>query len=472
MRAQLLHLSGPLRGNTRTYRRGNLLIGTDPDCAVKFPLACGVQRRHAEIAYVVDDCAFYLRCIEGTVFVNQQEVREVILEHGDLIELGKNGPRVRFKIYAEKGSVCKPVRLMLVDARDVGRESGAFAFTNSIAHDLFTQSTWRLKLGVPAMILAILLPTAMLAGWFGASGTRAQIDQDIRDIRLQQKAHVSRAEIESLRQEFAARSVRIDRLITSDEALERIHNLFSKGVCLLHGIYGFKRMADGGEEYLAQGPSGERLELEYTGSGFLVSSAGHVATNRHVAVPWEFDPRVRAILEVGWEPEFVRFMAYFPGVGPVPIDLEEIRLREDDLDVAVLKLEIEGVPVLPLSTANARDALGQGIVVVGFPTGINALLAKADPELVRAVAPPGSSLSDIIDGLAAEMAISPIITRGSLNEVLPHKLVYDAGTTSGGSGGPVFGPDGRVIGINFAIVKGFAGSNFGVPVRFLRELLR
>ena len=52
-----------------------------------------MQSRHAEIAYVLDDCAFYLRCIEGMVFANQKEVKEVILEHGDLLEFGKNGPR-------------------------------------------------------------------------------------------------------------------------------------------------------------------------------------------------------------------------------------------------------------------------------------------------------------------------------------------------------------------------------------------
>ncbi len=472
MRAQLLHLSGPFRGNTKTYSKDNLLIGTDPDAAARFPLGYGVQQRHAEIAYVVDDCAFYLRCIEGKVFVNQKEVEEIILEHGDLLELGKNGPRVRFKIYTEKGSVCKPVRLMLTDARDVGRESGAFAFTNSIARDLFTQSSPGLKFGVPILMLAILLPTAMLAGWFGASAGRARIDQDILEIREQQQAHASRDEIDSLRREFAIRSGRIDRLITGDEALKRIHNLYSRGVCLLHGIYGFKRETGQGDEYLSSGRGEERLQLEYTGSGFLVSDEGHLATNRHVAVPWEFDPRVQSILEMGWQPEFLRFVAYFPGLAPIPIDQENIWLREDDLDVAVLKVRVENVPVLPLSLASPADSLGQDIIVVGFPTGINALLAKADSDLARAVAPPGASLTSIIDGLAEQAAVSPIITRGSLNEVLEHKLVYDAETTSGGSGGPVFGPDGRVIGVNFAIVKGFAGSNFGVPVRFLRELLR
>ncbi len=64
-----------------------------------------------------------------------------------------------------------------------------------------------------------------------------------------------------------------------------------------------------------------------------------------------------------------------------------------------------------------------------------------------------------------------MITQGALNEVMERRLVYDAETTAGGSGGPVFGPDGTVIGVNFAVTRDFAGSNFGVPIHFARELL-
>jgi len=39
----------------------------------------------------------------------------------------------------------------------------------------------------------------------------------------------------------------------------------------------------------------------------------------------------------------------------------------------------------------------------------------------------------------------------------------DAQTTSGGSGGPVFNRKGKVIGINYAVVRDFGGSNFGIP---------
>ena len=51
------------------------------------------------------------------------------------------------------------------------------------------------------------------------------------------------------------------------------------------------------------------------------------------------------------------------------------------------------------------------------------------------------------------------------------KIVYDAATTSGGSGGPLFNRDGKVIGINFAVLKDFGGSNLAVPARYAKELL-
>jgi serine protease Do len=59
-----------------------------------------------------------------------------------------------------------------------------------------------------------------------------------------------------------------------------------------------------------------------------------------------------------------------------------------------------------------------------------------------------------------------------LGDVLPDKIVYDAQTTSGCSGGPLFNDHGQVIGINFAMVRDFGGSNFAIPVRFGESLLR
>ena len=51
-----------------------------------------------------------------------------------------------------------------------------------------------------------------------------------------------------------------------------------------------------------------------------------------------------------------------------------------------------------------------------------------------------------------------------------NKLVYDAQTAIGGSGGPVLGSNGKVVAINTALLKGFAGSNFGIPITRAIEL--
>jgi hypothetical protein len=56
-----------------------------------------------------------------------------------------------------------------------------------------------------------------------------------------------------------------------------------------------------------------------------------------------------------------------------------------------------------------------------------------------------------------------VVTQGHLGVVGPDRLVYDAQTTSGGSGAPASNANGKVIGVNFAILAGFSGSNFAVP---------
>lgn len=54
----------------------------------------------------------------------------------------------------------------------------------------------------------------------------------------------------------------------------------------------------------------------------------------------------------------------------------------------------------------------------------------------------------------------------------PHQIAYDAETTLGGSGGPIFSLSGRVIGVNYATVRGFGSANFGIPIRFGLALLQ
>ena len=78
----------------------------------------------------------------------------------------------------------------------------------------------------------------------------------------------------------------------------------------------------------------------------------------------------------------------------------------------------------------------------------------------------------LIEELARRHLIRPTTTQGHIGDVLPDKIVYDAQTTSGGSGGPLFNNEGKVIGINFAMVREFGGSNFAIPVGYGKSLLK
>src|SRR2546430_11772956 len=92
-------------------------------------------------------------------------------------------------------------------------------------------------------------------------------------------------------------------------------------------------------------------------------------------------------------------------------------------------------------------------------------MARAGKETLRSSAP--TSKGDArwgMEALARRNLIRPITTQGHIGDVLPDKIVYDAQTTSGGSGGPLFNNEGKVIGINFAMVREFGGSNFAIPV--------
>lgn len=460
MRAQLLHLSGPLRGRTITYPQQTLHIGSEAGSEVRLA-ADGVAPRHAELEWIEAECQFHLRSVDGPVFVNGSQVEEVILDDGDQLEFGAGGPKARFRIYVPIGAVCKPVRRMLEDARDVAVHSGGAAGTQTLTRDLFTQATPSLKIGFPLFVVAIAFLVGWVGGWLGSRPSEAE-QRRTADL-------VTKAELDELRRLQAEQAAALVRMAQANAVIRRIQKEWSRGVCLVHGIWRV-RMADGAWFELR---SGEPVEFEYTGSGFLATPQGHIVTNRHVAVPWLEEGNVQPLLQAGAVPEFTHLTATFPGRQPIAVPPGAVLRRADDLDVAVLVVpedQVADVPVLPLRRVPV-DNDDQRAIVVGYPTGLAALLARADNAVVEKLRQSAANLTEAIALLAAEGLIAPVITQGVVSNVQEHVVAYDAPTTGGGSGGPVFGGSGEVIAVNYAIQRGFTGHNFGVPIRFAIELL-
>ena len=458
MRPQLLHLSGPLRGKTVTYETGSVAVGSAEDAEVQL-VHPAVAAHHARIEYLAEDCAFHLRALDGPVLVNRSEVREIQLQDGDLLEFGIDGPRARFSAYYPAGSVCKPVRRMLADAREVGLHSGRVVAVKGFTRDLFTVATLKLKIGFPLFVLALALPIGWLAGWWGG-----------RTAAAVRRAHeVAISEVDRLRKELEAHTIELQRMHAADAVLHDVQTKWSRGICLIHGIASIR----GPDGKFVQGEAGPE-PLEYTGTGFLISADGMVATNRHVVAPWEVSDAMPQMEARGFRPALMHFTATFPGRPPIDVPVDSIRLRGDAIDVAVFtlpKAAIEGVPVLPLHDGPLDDLPDQRAIVAGYPTGLRALLAKAPPERVREMQAAQADMTAVIRMLAEHEEVQPTITQGVIGNALPDKIVYDAPTTHGGSGGPVFGSDGKVIAVNHAILHDFVGANYGVPVKFVQELM-
>jgi serine protease Do len=143
--------------------------------------------------------------------------------------------------------------------------------------------------------------------------------------------------------------------------------------------------------------------------------------------------------------------------------------------VAILQLESPAparTALLELDDRAQASVTGDPVVLIGYPTGIEGILARAGSDVTEKIVGNTQNVTRIMSQLASQQLIRPTTTQGHIGDVLKDKIVYDAATTSGGSGGPLFNRSGKVIGVNFAILKGFGGSNLAVPARYATDLLK
>jgi S1-C subfamily serine protease len=295
-----------------------------------------------------------------------------------------------------------------------------------------------------------------------------------------------------LKSQVAAVEDRLQKLETEGKIAHTIIDADAPSVCLIHVVLSFRDHDTGLKLHYASTTStgepatdksnnplvslagiGPEVHVDVFGTGFLASDDGQILTNHHVAEPWWQNDELKEMLDQGLEPEIAEMTAYFPSVTHgIPVTTREI---SSDADVAVVKGCVSGLGLRHIALADGRHSAigGSPVVLLGYPTGVNAILARTGAVTLQAIA--ASSQGDpkqVMEELARHHLIKPIVTQGHIGDVLSDKIVYDAQTTSGGSGGPLFNDQGQVIGINFAMVRDFGGSNFAIPVRFGESLLK
>jgi S1-C subfamily serine protease len=228
----------------------------------------------------------------------------------------------------------------------------------------------------------------------------------------------------------------------------------------------------GGNPILTLEGHGPEVKLDIFGTGFLAGPGGRVLTNRHVAEPWWKNDELNELTSQGFQPQISLIRAYFPG-DPRAFHAE-IQDVSKETDLATMRVDVQDLkrPVLSVDASKLAATSGEPIVLMGYATGLAAILARTDEDTAQQILTHSSGdVAQILDELAHRSLIRPLITQGHIGDVLPDKIVFDAQTTSGGSGGPLFNQQGKVIGVTYAVLKGFGGSNFGIPIRLSEPLL-
>jgi serine protease Do len=269
---------------------------------------------------------------------------------------------------------------------------------------------------------------------------------------------------------------------------------YGSGVCLIAGSYYYVEAGTGrplryaeaqvsdsgaavqsGTAPEALTPEGNAAiaEYEFVGTGFHIGQ-GYVLTNRHIAQPWIADDRAQSIgVSLNAQPRLRKLIAYFPNIAQaIPLKFKGAGQRDD---LAVCSLDIpeipETIPALPLETDPDAVAVGKTVVMMGYPSGPDRLLALLDDAESRGIQQRYGTPMAQLEYLSQTKRIQPLTTQGSITDLDVRRIVYDARTAEGGSGAPLFGPSGRVIGVNFAVFTENQASNFAVPIRFSLPLL-
>ncbi len=170
--------------------------------------------------------------------------------------------------------------------------------------------------------------------------------------------------------------------------------------------------------------SGREYRQQGTGSGFIIREDGYIVTNYHVI---ENADQVTVNLKGG-----KKYDAKVIG-------------SDRKYDLAILKIEAKGLPYLELGDSDQLE-IGQWVVAIGNPYGLHETVTVG-----------------IISALNRSLS--------SRNANDGYLIQTDAAINPGNSGGPLVDLNGRVIGINEAILSNAQNIGFAIPSKLLKDNL-
>jgi S1-C subfamily serine protease len=496
----VIHVSSLNDRSTEVVMAEHVRIGTSDDCDVKIrlPPAAGTPGNGAVIEVTRTNGTYRIARIDPALDVklNGRQIKpNKGIHDGDEIWIGPAGPSIHFfpiaattaMVPGRRGSahVAPFIEQAAMEASATARRDDAKIFLREFTRELVREINPSTKI----IIFAIIIFAVVGALYIGF----AQFNEARKSRRIiadqQAQLAAQQSELQKANQQLGEVIKSNNQVIRTISLGEVLRVNYGGGVCLISGSYIFVEAGTGrplrfpetqtnetGEtiQSAADQPTltpegkGAIAEYPFVGTGFNVGN-GFVLTNRHVVQPWLADERAESLSStVNGRPRLKKLVAFFPGNSQsIALQYKQASGAED---VAVCTVDTNAlpakVPVLPLDKGSDSVAVGRIVVTMGYPSGPDRLLAMLEPNEAQGIQNRYSSTEALLGYLAQTKHIQPLTTQGNITDLDAHRIVYDARTGEGGSGGPLFGPSGRVIGITFAIFTENAASNFAVPIHF------
>jgi serine protease Do len=511
MEGLVIRLAGVEQPETRVLHQKVVTIGTAPTCDLSFrDEGHGLPPSEVLLTLRAEDDKPYrvAELHESAAVIRDGEAVNIgdSIRDGDTFYFGQTGVRLRFFFLSSSFELAESLNLgtavlarsraesaAVKQGREARQAAGprtdvALVFVKQLLRELVAEIPRRVlyaAVGVVALVIGLIVYVNTM-NFVEARRNRdaiSDLNQSLNNMRKEMTK--ASEEISKARRDAANASAGLS-------LAARVVENYGSGVCLVYGLYSYvdprsgrearyKEVGDtlnlispNGTVNLSPDGPGPVSDLEFLGTGFHVAP-GLILTNSHVVQPWDGDPVASVIRAQGLRPKLKELYAYFPKVAQ-PFRLTPVELAPVN-DVALCSFAVgdtaaEALPVLPLEEEGAGVMSGQPVVLMGYPAGLEGLLAKVDERQQTGLAlGRRSSLRAVLNELSGRGLISPLNTQGHIAGLTESRIVHDAATSDGGSGGPIFGAGGKVIGINQAVLDN-SPAKFGVPIRYGAELFR
>lgn len=511
----IIHVNVGKEKRTELFSEERIRIGSDETCDLQIrttkPESDGVWlelfREGTEYRLIE-----FNKNLDWTL--NDKQIRRFkTIEDGDVIT--SNLLDISFSFFAlvtqtslittnrEQRHVAQFIEEAALESASSPKRDEAKAFLREFVRELSREISWTTKLILLVLFISFLSGILYLGfGFYRELKENKELTQQQNDTikRLEEKLALNNEQLGN-----------IDKtnkdIIKTVSLASNLRVEYGNGICLIVGVYDLVDRKTGktlrypdptanqidpyeppptvSEEGFTQPPppstglttegNGTPVEYDFIGTGFHVGS-GFIVTNRHVLQPWEEDDMIKQMIsQSNGKARIKRLVVYFPNFPQsFPLKIQQVGGRED-LGIAVIdpNLVSPDIPVLPLENSTDSIAIGKTVVTMGYPNGPDRLLAMVDDSEAKSInARFGNSRQALLNYLAQNKKIVPLTTQGAITDLDPRRIVHDAKTAEGGSGAPLFGQSGKVIGVNFGVFTESNAANMAVPIKFAIELLK